>query len=282
MTDYYNFKTKGSLDLNKDVCDQDTWMNTHDLYSCFKHDKGFLVFLKPSEIDSSDEYNESDPYTVIENIHSDFHQRRLNCTLQLIEKSSDRHEKKLLDIGCGQGHFTKKIKENFPDYKVYGLDYSISAIAYAHDNFKEVDFIVANAYNPPFNDECFDVVILNNIWEHVPDPMNLLAVTKKILKPNGQVIISTPSRYRIKNLVKALIGQDIAFMSDHHVTEYTVGQVKEQLTFGGFQLVKVYSPPIKEKRMIFNFLKSIVFILLKLVRSHHILEGTIFYSARKI
>jgi hypothetical protein len=71
-------------------------------------------------------------------------------------------------------------------------------------------------------------------------------------------------------------------MSDHHVTEYTVGQVKEQLKFGGFQLVKVYSPPIKEKRMIFNFLKSIVFVLLKLVRSHHILEGTIFYSARKI
>ncbi|HDL01042.1 MAG TPA: class I SAM-dependent methyltransferase, partial [candidate division Zixibacteria bacterium] len=241
---------------------------------------GFYIFLNPNEIDSSDEYNENDPYTVIENFKSDFHQRRLNCTIELIKKS--KSSKNLLDLGCGQGHFTDKIKKEFSNYNVFGLDYSISAIEYADTNFKNIDFVVANAYNPPYCDEYFDIIILNNIWEHVPDPLNLLQSINRIIKPNGQLVISTPSRYRFINLIKASLGKEISFMSKLHVTEYTVGQIKEQLKFGGYKVNKVYSPSIKEGRLIYRVLKSIISIILKTVKSHHILEATVFYSANKL
>ena len=71
-------------------------------------------------------------------------------------------------------------------------------------------------------------------------------------------------------------------MSKLHVTEYTIGQIKEQLKFGGYEVDKVYSPPIKEGALIFRILKYLIYISLKTIKSHHILESTVFYSANKV
>jgi len=282
MNLYYDPKKQSIIDLEKDSCDFETWKSNDNDFSCCRHPNGFYVFLRPDEILSSDEYKGNDPYTVIDNLQSDFHQRRLNCTIELLNHSKSSRNLKLLDLGCGQGHFTEKIKKLFPCYDVYGLDYSISAIDYAHSNFSNIDFVAANAYNPPYIDETFDVIILNNIWEHVPDPLRLLNAISRILKPNGQLIISTPSRYRFANLIRVCLGRKVSFMSKLHVTEYTVGQVKEQLEFGGYKVTRVFSPPISEGGLILTALKYAMLIILKQIKSHHVLESTVFYSANKL
>ena len=282
MKTYYDLKKETLINLETESCDLKSWNNNSSGFSCCKHQNGFYIFLKPDEISKSDEYSENDPYTVIENLNSSFHQRRLNCTLELLKDMPKFENSKLLDLGCGQGHFTDVIKKTYTNYEVFGLDYSISAIDFANSNFKNIDFVVANAYSPPYPNEYFDVVVLNNIWEHVPDPLNLLKSISRVLKPNGNLIISTPSRYRLTNLIKALLGKKIIFMSEHHVTEYTVGQVVEQLKFGGYDVKRIYSPTINEKRVILRIIKSLLSILLKLIKSKHILEATVFYSAVKI
>jgi hypothetical protein len=71
-------------------------------------------------------------------------------------------------------------------------------------------------------------------------------------------------------------------MSKLHVTEYTVGQVIEQLKYGGFKVKQVLSPSIKEKRFVLRGVKAIISFILKLLKSHHILEATAFYSAVKL
>lgn len=283
MSKYYNIKKQAIIDLPKEACDLETWNNNNtDNYSCCKHPNGFYVFLNPDEIKKSDEYKDNDPYTVIENLNSDFHQRRLNCTIELIRDLNTEQNLKLLDLGCGQGHFTYKIKRQFPNYDVFGLDYSITAIDYANSSFKGINFIVANAYYPPYNNEYFDIIVCNNLWEHVPDPLSLLHAISRILKPNGLLIISTPSRYRLVNLIKVCLGKDISLISDLHVTEYTVGQIIEQFKFGGYKMKKIYSPAIKERRLILRIIKSLLFLVLKAIKSHHILEATVFYSANKL
>jgi len=282
MKEYYNLKRRAIIDLEKESCDFETWNNNNDEFSCCRHPDGFYVFLNSDEIEFSDEYKENDPFTITENFKSDFHQRRLNCTIELVKNSKSSQNLKLLDLGCGRGHFTEKFKKEFPGYDVYGLDHSISAIDYANSNFQNIDFVVADAYYPPYFDEYFDIIILNNIWEHVPDPLNLLQSVNRILKPNGQLIISTPSRYRFINLIKVCLGKEISLISKHHVTEYTIGQVKEQLKFGGYEVTKVFSPSVKERRLIYGVLKFTIYILLKAIKSHHILEDTVFYSANKL
>lgn len=283
MIKYYSDKKQAIIDLTKESCDLETWnKNYNNEYFCCKHPNGFYVFLNQNLIEVSDEYNGGDPYTVIENLRSDFHQRRLNCTLKLIRNLNTNQGLKLLDLGCGQGHFTDKIKKEFINFDVYGLDYSISAIYYANSNFKDIDFIVADAYHPPYTDEYFDVIVCNNIWEHVPDPLNLLRAVSRILKPNGLLIISTPSRYRLRNLLRLFLGKEISFMSNHHVTEYTVGQIIEQLKYGGYKVSEIYSPEIKEKRLILRIIKNMFFYVIKLMKSNHVLEETVFYSSNKL
>jgi ubiquinone/menaquinone biosynthesis C-methylase UbiE len=282
MKPYYDVLKKRSINVERESCDIKTWKDDGNKYSCAKHDKGFYVFLSGDEISTSDEYLEKDPYTVIENLNSSFHRRRLNCTVDLLKHSSFSQNQKLLDLGCGQGHFTNSIKKHFPNCEVFGLDYSISAIDYAHSNFENIDFVVADAYHLPYPPDFFDVIVLNNIWEHVFDPLNLLKSISRVLKTSGQLIISTPSRYRLTNLIKVLLGRRIVFVSEHHVTEYTVGQVVEQLEFGGYKVSRIYSPPIAEQRVLLRIVKPILASILKALGSIHVLEATVFYLAIKL
>ena len=282
MSLYYNPKKQNTIDLEKDSCSFDEWMSDKKNKLCCRHPNGFYIFLDPSEIESSDEYKDNDPYVVMDQMESDFQQRRLKATLDLIPGSAKNESLKLLDIGCGEGHFTNVIKKEFSNFDVYGLDYSVSAIDFAHKTFPEINFITANAYYPPYKDEYFDIVVCNNLWEHVPDPLKMLRAMKRVLKPNGLLIISTPSRYRFSNLIKAAVGQEIAFMSTYHVTEYTIGQVKEQLRWEGFKTERVYSPPIPASNFIFTIIKAMMRFGLKIIGSHHILESTVFYAARKL
>lgn len=282
MNLYFNKNKKTEINLDKDSCSLDEWMKDRKDYDCCQHPNGFYIFLNPDEIESSDEYKDNDPYVVINQLESDFQQRRLKATIDLIPVATKNQSLKLLDIGCGEGHFTAVIKKEFKNFEVHGLDYSVSAINYAHQQFIDINFITANAYYPPFKNEYFDVVVCNNLWEHVPDPLKLLRAMSRVLKPSGLLVISTPSRYRFSNLIKVLVGKEIAFMSSYHVTEYTIGQVKEQLKYGGFKTERVYSPPIKASNFVFTGIKAVMRFWLKIINSHHVLESTVFYAARKL
>lgn len=283
---YVDTRLRRPIDLAKDGCDFAEWPARHGQALFARHAKGFLVFLSPSELEASDEYAAADPYSVEARIDSDFHARRIDCTLELLRDAAgaagDTSELKILDLGCGQGHITARIKSEFPGAEVSGLDYSISAIDYAADRFPGIDFIVGNAYTCPYADDYFDVVVCNNLWEHVPDPLVLLGEIRRVLRPNGCVIISTPSRYRIRNLVRVLLGKPVVLVSAHHVTEYTVGQVIEQLAYGGFSLRRAYSQPIPVTGWKVKLVKALARMALAMTGSHHQLETTVFYLARRM
>jgi len=88
-------------------------------------------------------------------------------------------------LGCGQGHITHAMYQTRKSSEISGLDYSLSAVEYAHSHFPNIDFIVGDAYDAPYSEEYFDVVVCNNLWEHVPDPLFLLSKVKRLLKPRG-------------------------------------------------------------------------------------------------
>lgn len=281
---YFDHKNHRPLDLQTDGCNLSEWGKSGSDAAFAWHPKGFPVFLGAEEIAVSDEYAESDPYTVEQGIRSDFHTRRIEVTLDLINEALAGAAGclQILDLGCGQGHITDRIRQSNPKAQISGLDYSISAIEYAHDHFGGgIEFAVGNAYDCPYASGFFDVVVCNNLWEHVPDPLHLLGRVRRSIKPGGYIIISTPSRYRISNLVRVLRGKPVIFMSEHHVTEYTVGQVKEQMKHGGFNVINVASRAISSGSVKANVAKSLCAKAIKIVGSHHQLESTVFYLAQR-
>jgi len=254
------------------------------------HKDGFPVFLPASTLLESDEYTETDPYAVVDNQAKwpAFYRRRLNSTIDLVEESLKEAGAKprILDVACGEGHITAEIVRKFPEAEVSGTDYSISAICTATKSFHGIDFSVADAHRLPYQDEYFDVVVCNNIWEHVPDPLRLLESVRRVLVPGGCAIISTPSRYRFRNMVRVCLGKPVALLSHMHVTEYTVGQVLEQLRFAGME-AKLVDEPLRGpasgvlRFVAFKVAVPLVRLGLRLIGSHHSPEETVFYLARK-
>ena len=274
----------------EDACGFEDWADEATQFRFARHPLGFSVFLRPSNIAGLDEYTSGDPYGVIGN-ESDltpFHQRRLNCTIQLIERAigPTAHKPRILDIACGAGHITAEISKRWPSADISAIDCSLTAIAQASRMYTGIDFAVADAFAPPYASAEFDVVVLNNIWEHVTDPLRLLEAAGRVLKPDGTVIISTPSRYRLSNIVRVLTGRPVKLISKHHVTEYSVGQVIEQLRYCGYETTVLNHPAKLPTSTLSSYLVQrmvtpLVRLYLSLCGSHHSIEWTVFYSARK-
>jgi ubiquinone/menaquinone biosynthesis C-methylase UbiE len=251
------------------------------------HPQGFKIFLPREKWDSCDEYAEGDHYGM--SLDSPFHRPRVEMMLELVGDSTRDMSlpPRLLDLGCGKGYMTEEIKQAFPNIKIVACDYSVSAIMFAHKNFSDIEFCVADAYNLPFAQSEFDMVLMGNIWEHVPDPCRMLEAVSFVLKPGGSLLLSTPSRFRFQNLVRACFGLPAKFLSSQHVTEYAVGQVMEQLHWFGYDVKKVLAKKVDWPEYSNIFKRILVYFLAKPIarflagKQKAFLEPTIYFWATK-
>lgn len=96
----------------------------------------------------------------------------------------------LLDLGCGKAPL-------YIWYKAFSD--SITCVDWSN-SIHDVSYIdKAQDLNHPleFSDDSFDTVILTDVLEHIPYPINLMNEIKRVLKPNGKLIVSVPFSYWI-------------------------------------------------------------------------------------
>lgn len=278
------------MDPDRDACTLTEWMTGRSKCLYGIHPHGFAVFLDHTRVDACDEYKRGDPYGIEDNIDSSFQKARIANTISLVRhitRVSGNDLIRILDIGCGQGYISTQIRRAFPQCAISAVDLSISAIEKARVVDSNIDFIVADANDLPYPPGSFDCLIMNNIWEHLTDPLGLLINAKRVLKDKGYLILSTPSRYRFSNLIRALRGKQLV-ISPHHITEYTIGQVKEQLRFAGFETIRTISSDtssrhgsISPSALASRLVRAILTVLLGITRSHHLLNSTAFFLAVK-
>lgn len=240
--------------------------------------EGIPVFF---ELDGTDEYEKGDPYSV--ELFSQFHQNRAIITVKLITEIIRKCVNcNVLDVGCGKGVLTNFYSQNFPNYTFYGLDYSYKAIKEGKKLFPHLELCVANVYELPYLENFFDIVIMNNLIEHLHNPSLAIYQIKRCLKKNGGLIISTPSRYRFENICRMVLRKKLKKMSPLHITEYTLSQIRELLQCMGFRVVRIESqfrPPSSFKGKILAVPHKFFQIILKQWGKHHILDQTVFYFA---
>lgn len=87
----------------------------------------------------------------------------------------------MLDLGCGNGY----IKPHIENY--VGCD--ISRIALGKFNGRR---ICGNAEQLPFRNDTFDHILLCETLEHIKERNTALRECYRVLKPNGEIIVSTP------------------------------------------------------------------------------------------
>lgn len=100
--------------------------------------------------------------------------------------------KKLLDLGCGDGTFLKLAKQY--GLKTYGLDISKNAIKTANTILGVTAYQCnLSAEQIPFPSAYFDIITAFDLVEHVKDVSHLFAEVKRVLKPNGIFYFITPN-----------------------------------------------------------------------------------------
>ncbi|MBI4708037.1 MAG: class I SAM-dependent methyltransferase [Candidatus Omnitrophica bacterium] len=84
--------------------------------------------------------------------------------------------------------------------EVTAMDIQFEDIKYARDNFPKanVKYLAADGISLPFKSANFDVVICLEVIEHISNHDQLLAEIKRVLKPCGISIISTPNKKMVK------------------------------------------------------------------------------------
>jgi 2-polyprenyl-3-methyl-5-hydroxy-6-metoxy-1,4-benzoquinol methylase len=95
----------------------------------------------------------------------------------------------LLDMGCGNGKFLSFMRGM--GWKTYGTDISPLAVEVARANGHRVS--CGDVAQARFSDDFFDLITLNNVLEHVYDPIATLEELRRVLKPGGELIVCVPN-----------------------------------------------------------------------------------------
>lgn len=108
-------------------------------------------------------------------------------------KSYPSHEKlRILDIGCGTGHFTAELKRHFPMSEVTGLDLSPWYLNQAQKKFPDsgIDWKFCKAEKLCFEDNSFDIVSSVFLFHELPEDIRHEVATEmlRVLKPQGTLI----------------------------------------------------------------------------------------------
>lgn len=160
----------------------------------------------------------------------------------------------ILDIGCGDGHFSAR---TFPGFHMYGVDPSHKTIRFAK-NFEFFNGLVcAQGGTLPFNSEFFGSVVSNSVLEHIQGVDEVLEEIYRILKVRGKLFITVPNSNFTEHLSVARFFDQIKFdglaaayrswfnkISRHRHVD-THAQWQERLKVANFRIIESfeYFPP---------------------------------------
>lgn len=97
---------------------------------------------------------------------------------------------RLLDVGCGPGVNLKTFQEQ--GWDVYGIEMSEAAVTQARERVGD-RIHQGTLETTPFKDESFDVILLSHSLEHLFSPIDELARVRRLLKPEGRLVIAVPN-----------------------------------------------------------------------------------------
>lgn len=161
---------------------------------------------------------------------------------------------KLLDIGCGYGHFIEIMKRQ--GWSVYGIDLSPKVLLYAKE--KGLDVLETSIDDVSFPDEYFDVVTAFYVLEHVTNPLHVLKNMYKMLKPCGILVLRVPHTTPIIRILSFFRIKNNLYDTPYHLFDYSPEIIIQLLKKAGFSSVKVTpgSPTIPAN--VFEMIVSVV------------------------
>ncbi len=151
--------------------------------------------------------------------------------------------KTVLDIASGSGYGTEIIASQAK--KVFGVDVDAEAVQYATTNYgkKNITFLHGDGIKIPLDDDAVDVVVSFETLEHIEDYEKFMAEVKRVLKPDGLLVLSTPN------------DKEFPEGAHFHIHEFEQKELEKLVdkyfstTKSYFQATWIYNALLQEKQM---------------------------------
>lgn len=142
----------------------------------------------------------------------------------------------ILDIGCGSGIWqsvtTRRGQLNFdilrPKQKIN-------------------NFILGDAHQLPFKENCFEKTFFIDVVEHVENPVKCLKELKRVTISSGEIIVGTPNAVWLPKIIRCFIKKEYQVFHEH-ISTYGIPELSNLLRRVGFKNFEVITLSYKENR----------------------------------
>ena len=158
---------------------------------------------------------------------------------ELLEKYMNKSDKIIYDIGCGFGYFMLRGKQR--GWKTYGIDPSKKAVLSTRQ--KNLDTSIGTILKNNLPDHNADAIHMQDVIEHLPDPISSLNSLQKKLKPGGLLCILSPNDYNpLQKMIQKNLNIEPWWVNPPiHINYFDYAGIKTVLEKSGFELLEYTS-----------------------------------------
>ena len=140
---------------------------------------------------------------------------------------------RVLDYGCGTGASLLEIRSLGADAYGIEVDENIRPVAKALG----LNMYIGSLEDSPYPDQFFDLITLNQVIEHIPDPLTFLLAVKTKLKQDGKIMLSCPNP---DSLSRRLIGKKwLHWHVPYHLNHFSKTSLKRLLEQAGLNVTNI-------------------------------------------
>jgi len=146
-----------------------------------------------------------------------------------------------LEIGCGHGVFGELLKKKF-GMKVWGVEIEPAPAKSAANRLDKVLVGDIGELMPKLPDRSFDLIVANDVLEHMVDPFQVLTKLKKKLTKNGYILSSIPNIRNFHVLYALAVGgeweyQESGILDRTHLRFFTKKSIQKMYERLGYTVI---------------------------------------------
>ena len=155
----------------------------------------------------------------------------------------------VLDAGTGTARIPILLAQLRPAWQITAIDFARSMLAIAKENVitagceEQICLEFVDAKSLPYANETFDGVIANSLCHHLPKPLDFLREVKRVVKPQGFLLIRDLIRPESQEKLEAMVtaigpeytAQQRQLFADSLQAALTMTEIEEYLTKLGWQ-----------------------------------------------
>ncbi|MBI3398656.1 MAG: class I SAM-dependent methyltransferase [Deltaproteobacteria bacterium] len=141
----------------------------------------------------------------------------------------------ILDIGCGYGFFLSQMKKK--GWQTCGMDVSETAVSYAKG--RGLNVTLGTLEDIKHKESSFDVATLFYVFEHLPDPLKALQEIRRILKPNGLLLLRVPHTTPIVRVLSLFGIKNNLYDPPFHLNDFSPATIKAILRKADFDNIHI-------------------------------------------